>query len=69
MSSAKLGTARLPSLRHGGATGSRRPRGLVSGLAARRHLGLEAFTGYRGTEVYPPADSQGDDWVVVIQLR
>lgn len=28
----------------------------------------EGFTGYRGTEVYPPGDSQRDEWVVLIHF-
>lgn len=28
----------------------------------------EGFTGYRGTEVYPPGDSQRDQWVVLIHF-
>jgi uncharacterized protein len=28
----------------------------------------EAFAGYRGTDVYPPADSQRDEWVVAIHF-
>jgi antibiotic biosynthesis monooxygenase (ABM) superfamily enzyme len=28
----------------------------------------EGFAGYRATDVYPPADSQGDEWVVVIHF-
>ena len=28
----------------------------------------EGFAGYRGTDVYPPADSQRDEWVVVIHF-
>jgi antibiotic biosynthesis monooxygenase (ABM) superfamily enzyme len=28
----------------------------------------ECFNGYRGTEVYPPADDQRDEWVVVIHF-
>ncbi len=28
----------------------------------------EGFTGYTGTEVYPPGDSQRDEWVVVIHF-
>jgi antibiotic biosynthesis monooxygenase (ABM) superfamily enzyme len=29
----------------------------------------EGFAGYRGTDVYPPADSQRDEWVVVIHFE
>ncbi len=28
----------------------------------------EGFAGYRGTDVYPPADGQRDEWVVVIHF-
>jgi antibiotic biosynthesis monooxygenase (ABM) superfamily enzyme len=28
----------------------------------------EGFAGYRGTEVYPPGDSQRNEWVVVIHF-
>jgi uncharacterized protein len=28
----------------------------------------ESFAGYRGTDVYPPADHQRDEWVVVIHF-
>jgi len=28
----------------------------------------EEFTGYRGTDVYPPADDRRDEWVVVINF-
>jgi len=28
----------------------------------------EAFAGYRGTDVYPPGDSERDEWVVVIHF-
>ncbi len=28
----------------------------------------ETFPGYRGTDVYPPADGQGDEWVVLIHF-
>ncbi len=28
----------------------------------------ESFAGYRGTDVYPPADNQRDEWVVVIHF-
>lgn len=28
----------------------------------------EGFAGYRGTDVYPPADDQRDEWVVVIRF-
>ena len=29
---------------------------------------VEAFSGYRGTDVYPPAGGQGGDWVVVVSF-
>lgn len=29
----------------------------------------ELFAGYRGTDVYPPADTQHDEWVVVIHFN
>jgi uncharacterized protein len=28
----------------------------------------ESFAGYRGTDVYPPADDQREEWVVVIHF-
>ena len=28
----------------------------------------ESFAGYRGTDVYPPSDSERDEWVVVIHF-
>jgi antibiotic biosynthesis monooxygenase (ABM) superfamily enzyme len=28
----------------------------------------EGFAGYRGSDVYPPADGQRDEWVVVIHF-
>jgi len=28
----------------------------------------ESFSGFRGTDVYPPAEGQGDEWIVVIHF-
>jgi uncharacterized protein len=30
---------------------------------------VESFPGYEGSDLYPPADSQGDEWVAVIHFE
>ncbi len=47
------------------------PAGRVDGfLACQRGFteAAECFPGYRGTEIYPPADSRQEEWVVVIHF-
>lgn len=31
-------------------------------------MAAEEFAGYRGTDVYPPADSRGNEWVIIVHF-